>query len=563
MMKRIPSCVAAGVVVSSLLVPALARAQQHGPHKHDLSKLPRIDLDEQVPTEGGKTASRREILSHIDPHQQVELHGGVKVTVAELFGHLREIEDRHGKPLSTIAAQAHVHPASAQALQTQKQVHTDHLAQLRRAQESQWKDLIHRRRARSSEMGAGPGASGPQTLHTGWQKEFGHEDTLAAYGSFSVAVEAPKDQSAVCLASLDFGGYLLKHHQSLAKVSFHEEALAGSATGNVGVYVLGNAAAVWHRDFRVGKEQAPRYSHTWMTPELAHEIGPFWGVIYFQIKAKGSATFDLSASNELDPKRESIGCAADFKPSASAKAIVDVGVKVGVPKLSSLIRVGVKGDVTIARITTPAAAGMRVEQKPQMSLNEHVKASVNASFLNGKMMFEVDLANPCIKIPLLGKHCLLSLFHLKSHYEFMFHDWNGFEYDNVLLDVTRSQALAGPTPPSPSPSSSSPSSASSSSPSSSPPSSSPPLPAPAAEMGGGAPSCQFDSSKGYRIRACDDYVSEAARCAARAGADGARLRAETSAQRARFESMTCESDGPAKLPAVCEEAMRFLKRSCP
>ena len=528
-----------GMLAGTLSIPAIARAEQPGPHRHDPAKHPHVDLDEHVPIEGGKTATRRHILSHIDPNLKVDLHNGQKVTVGEFFGHLRDIEDRHGQHLSTIAAQVHVHPHTVQALEKQRQAHTEHVAQLRRAEQTRWADTVQRRSA--SIVGASQHVAPKQSLTAGWQKQFGHQDTLAAYGSFSVAVEAPNDHTAVCLASLDFGGYLLKHHQSLARVAFHEEAIAGSATGNVAVYVLGNATAVWKRDFKVGKEQGPRWTHTWATPEVKYDIGPFWGVITFDIKAKASATFELSAANELDPTHESAGCTADVHPSGNAKAVVDVGVKVGVPKLQHLVRVGVKGDVTIAKVTTPASAGMRVDQKPQVSMNERVKASVNASFLGGDLMFEVDLANPCIHIPLLGKHCLLSLFHVKSHYEFTFHKWAGFTYDHVLLDATRTQAAAIAAPV--------PSTSGAAKPT-----------APPVEPGG---TCKHDLSKPFNIKACDDYVVEANRCVGKAGSTGAQLRAETNAQRGGFESTMCQEGGAAKLPEMCEEALRFLKRSCP
>lgn len=532
----------AGVLAGVLAVPSLAYAQQAGPHRHDAARHPRADLDEQITIEGGKKVSLRTVLSHIDPKHQVELHNGQRVTVAELFGHLRDLEDRHGQPLHTIPAEAHVHPASAQALAAQQRVHADHVAQLRRAEQSRWADTIRRRAVpRPMQFGGPQGGSGAarapwlQPLTTGWQKELGSESTLAAYGAFSVAVDAPNERSATCLASVDFGGWVLKHHQSLARVAFHEEAVPGSATGSVGVYILGNATAVYKRDFKVGKETGPRYAHTWATPELNHEFGPFWGIVTFQVKAKASAGFELDASNEMDPTKDSVGCTADFRPSGNAKAIVDVGAKIGIPKLSHLLRVGVKGDVTIAKVATPAAAGMRVEK--QVSMNEKMKASVNANFLSGQIFFEVDLANPCISIPFLGKHCLLSLFHVKSHYEFPFHKWGGFAYDHVLLDADRTQPLASP-------------SASASSAASAPP------PAP-----GAVPGCSHDPAKPFGIRSCDDYVAQANRCADRP--DGAQLRAQSNAERARFESLMCQEGGAAKLPDICEESLRFLKRSCP
>ncbi len=546
MMHR-SSLLVLGILAGTLFIPAVASAQQHGPHRHDPAKHPKVDLEEQIPIEGGKTASRKHILSHIDPNMKVDLHNGQKVTVAEFFGHLRDIEDRHGKPLHTIAAQSHVHPGSAQALDTQRQAHTQHVAQLRRAEESRWKDTIHRRSTPGIVGGPSP-VTPKQSLTAGWQKEFGHEDTLAAYGSFSVAVESPNDRSAVCLASIDFGGYLLKHHQSLARADFHEETVPGSAKGSVAVYVLGNATALWKRDFKVGKEQGPLWTHTWNTPEFKQDIGPFWGIIYFDIKAKGSATIELNVSNELDPTTDSIGCTADFKPSANAKAVVGVGVKISVPKLQHLVRVGVRGDVLIAKVATPANAGMRVDHKPQISMNERVKASVNANFLSGELLFEVDLANPCIHIPLLGKHCLLGLFHVKSHYEFTFHKWPGFTYDHVLLDATRTQAPT-PTPtPTPTPSGSG---------------AKPPAPPAPPVESAGPPSCQHDPAKPFQVKACDEYVAEAGKCVARAGAASARLRAQTNAARAGFESLMCHDGGAAMLPGVCEEALRFLKRSCP
>jgi hypothetical protein len=386
-------------------------------------------------------------------------------------------------------------------------------------------------RSRAASMTNAQGSPSLQTLTAGWQKEFGSEDTLAVYGNFSVAVEAPNNQSATCLASLDLGGYFLKHHQSFAKASFTELATPGSATGNVAVYVLGNAAAVYKRDFHVGKESGPRWSHTWMTPEFKQDFGPFFGLVTFQVKAKGSASFEVNASNELDPKSDSTGCVADFTPSGNAKAVVDIGAKLGIPKLEHLVRLGVRGDVTIAKVTAPSSAGMRVEKTPQVALNERLKASINADLLNGELTFEVDLANPCIHIPLLGKHCLLSLFHVKSHYEVTFHKWAGFAYDHVLLDASRTQPLA----------------------SNAPAPSAPPSPA----------ACAFDASKPFQIGACDDYVAESNKCIARATADAARVRAEVNAQRSRFEAMMCQDGGPAKLPPLCEEASRFLKRSCP
>lgn len=291
--------------------------------------------------------------------------------------------------------------------------------------------------------------AGPMAV--GYEETLGKKDRAAIYVSLNLKDSGDKE-SVGCDASLDGGIYLFNHQQSLLKVAATGKAKSNSLSGEIDLYVAGQAVSGFPKK---GSSSGLNWNKSYHPPALGTKI--YWGPLSIDIEGSVAGEFKLVASNTQDGEASAkqagakgvaaqhLGAATSLSgggavdntttighcgltatpsvhASAEAKAMLDVVA----------FRAGLKGTIVLMDVKSPLSASIALKKEP-LQLREDFKADLDAQFLDGKIDLIVESRLP--------DDWEVWDVDWKTVYTKNLFDWDGLSLHQKLANVSGKQEI--------------------------------------------------------------------------------------------------------------------------
>jgi hypothetical protein len=291
---------------------------------------------------------------------------------------------------------------------------------------------------------------------TKFHSDRGDDDTVEIWTTAVFGMKHPTADQIRCVGSWNTGITVLKKKFDLVKLSgdIGSNSDKGTIDGQASVHLLGQS--VWSKNGKVKDE----FKRTFKTPkaEIYVPIIPF---ITATGSAWASATFTLAPKLEADEvklkrgvdQRESVQrtrCGLKLTPKMETSLTGEARVEVGIPKLVSLARGGVRVSLSPINAALPVNLGVATQKLDGIpSGNLFFRANANVRVMSGKVeaFYRLgDICTPRVRVcapdwlgggckTLVGKKCLVKdVLGIPTKGSKMLWKHKGYVFDKKLVD---------------------------------------------------------------------------------------------------------------------------------
>jgi hypothetical protein len=291
---------------------------------------------------------------------------------------------------------------------------------------------------------------------TRFHSDRGDDDTVEVWTTAVFGMKHPTADQIRCMGSWNTGITVLKKKFDLVKLSgdIGSNSDKGTIDGQASVHVLGQS--VWSKSGKV----KDNFSRTFKTPKAEIYV-PFFPGLSAVGSASASATFTLTPkldAEEVKLKRgkdlretvQRTRCGLKLTPGLDTKLTGEAGVDVGIPKLVSLARGGIRVALSPIKAALPANFGVATQKYdgiPSGSL--FFRANANVRVMSGKVeaFYRLgDICTPRVRVcapdwlgggckTLVGRKCLVrDVLGIPTKGSKMLWKHKGFAFDKKLVD---------------------------------------------------------------------------------------------------------------------------------
>jgi hypothetical protein len=264
-------------------------------------------------------------------------------------------------------------------------------------------------------------AAGPDVAS--WSGDFGDHSVAGAYATYSFT-DSGTMGGVQCGGSVDAGIYILGNKEDLASASINVATSGTSSTANVAINFPGLSPI----NQAIDAAHPLSYTKTWDSHKYAASYSFLDGVVGINLSAWATATLSVNASANGTVSGAMRNCTASFNPQLTAEAHATASISIGIPEIADIVDGGVRANVTLAQIGVPTNATLALNTATPPSMTDSLTSTLNADFVKGDIVLYVSFQ----EVP----SWLRSLFDLPAEWDHTLTSWNGFQYNDQLINVS-------------------------------------------------------------------------------------------------------------------------------
>jgi hypothetical protein len=382
------------------------------------------DLDRMVTMKNGQRVTVRQALATVDPNEKHVLKNGKEVTLQQVIDAFEALEKRSNGRLALSMKHFPMPPTTKAKLDQAHASLTQEREHRRALEAAGWKELIERKagsarafqplavrfpgRAAASVPSA-PASAAPsgvgarrlpqpsaEPLDLAWSDQWGDPNVVAAGlnvgagNEFTYSKEG--DPTAECAGDVTANVVLFTHPYEVvralavasAATTPNRTGVQIQATGDLGVYVLGQSTPVWEK---TGQFTLPKTEKAYNTPDASIPI-TIIGPLILNLDAEGTGSLGIQAGitpNSVTGK--SVSCTANVTPYLGAQlqggATLELEglAKDLVDAIIGSVDAGLTANLTVIDAQVPANLGLTINLNPSTHMASSMDQTSNVSFL--------------------------------------------------------------------------------------------------------------------------------------------------------------------------------------